>query len=364
MQSVDAGQSENSHAQPVAGERGKGAGKEAKTSPAKDDKPASSLLKQPGSLVSAASQSPSQAPPPLTFAFALPESGGADVDGGADSATGAKPPMSPAFGKGGEQPPAAAASATPASPAQGAPKNGPLAFSARLETPAPPAKQQSQAVQRQAQPEAPETSKTRAQTPLKEPAAAAPGAPEASSASPAPAQPHAAPSSPQTPSVQFGEVSHMVENPAPQVNQTTSTAASALRTTEVDSTKAPEAPHARDFAIRLSGPDQAQATVRVREIAGEVRVSVHTPDTELTKSLRSDLDSLVGRLDSAGMKTQVWHPAQSASAENSTDRQGSETGHPAEGQKNSQPRQNDFNQQKQGRKSRWLEEMEKQNGHQ
>jgi hypothetical protein len=49
--------------------------------------------------------------------------------------------------------------------------------------------------------------------------------------------------------------------------------------------------------------------VRVTERAGEVRVDVRTPDSQLTSALRQELPALATRFAESGFHAAIWHPA-------------------------------------------------------
>ena len=117
----------------------------------------------------------------------------------------------------------------------------------------------------------------------------------------------------------------------------------------------------RDFSVKIAGPDQAQATLRIRETAGEVRVSVHTPDEALSRVLRTELDSLNTRMESSGVKAQVWAPTQSAATSDSRSHSDSQSGRSTDSQsQQSRSTSTDTDDDHQQRRSRWTEEMERQ----
>jgi len=80
----------------------------------------------------------------------------------------------------------------------------------------------------------------------------------------------------------------------------------------------------KDISLRLSDKDQGTVQVRLSERAGELRVSVRTPDTGLTRGLRDGLTDLVGRLEHSGYKAETWQPADSSSASQDQGRQSSQ----------------------------------------
>ncbi len=74
----------------------------------------------------------------------------------------------------------------------------------------------------------------------------------------------------------------------------------------------------RDISLRLTDKDQGSVQVRLSERAGELHVSVRTPDAGLTRGLRDGLSDLVGRLETSGYRAETWQPA-GGNASNSHD---------------------------------------------
>ena len=66
----------------------------------------------------------------------------------------------------------------------------------------------------------------------------------------------------------------------------------------------PLKPHAID--IRVGGPDSQGVDVRVSQRAGDVQVTVRTPDTGLAQSLRDHLPELSDRLSQTGVHNEIW----------------------------------------------------------
>jgi hypothetical protein len=64
----------------------------------------------------------------------------------------------------------------------------------------------------------------------------------------------------------------------------------------------------RDIALNLSTKDQ-NVQVRLSERAGELHVTVRTPDATLSHGMREGLSDLVGRLEHGGYRAETWHPA-------------------------------------------------------
>ena len=63
----------------------------------------------------------------------------------------------------------------------------------------------------------------------------------------------------------------------------------------------------RDISLNLSTKDQ-NVQVRLSERAGELHVTVRTPDATLTHGMREGLSDLVGRLEHGGYRAETWQP--------------------------------------------------------
>src|SRR5205823_2302833 len=72
-----------------------------------------------------------------------------------------------------------------------------------------------------------------------------------------------------------------------------------------EAAKAPGA--ARDIRLEVSAGDQ-RVEVRLRERAGDVHVTVRTPDAGLAGALREDLPALSTRLNESGFRAETWRP--------------------------------------------------------
>jgi hypothetical protein len=66
---------------------------------------------------------------------------------------------------------------------------------------------------------------------------------------------------------------------------------------------------AHDIQLQVGGQGDSRVEVRVTERAGDVHVSVSTPDARLAGDLRGDLPSLATRLEQSGYHAETWHPA-------------------------------------------------------
>jgi hypothetical protein len=71
---------------------------------------------------------------------------------------------------------------------------------------------------------------------------------------------------------------------------------------------APAVSPARDIRLQVTGGER-RVDVRLTERAGQVQVSVRTPDSQLAGALRDDLPSLSARLEQSGFRAETWHPA-------------------------------------------------------
>jgi hypothetical protein len=69
-----------------------------------------------------------------------------------------------------------------------------------------------------------------------------------------------------------------------------------------------------EMKFEVTGGEQ-RVEVRLSERAGEVKMTVRTPDAPLADSLRDNLPSLSARLADNGLKSEVWHPAASSTAD-------------------------------------------------
>jgi len=84
--------------------------------------------------------------------------------------------------------------------------------------------------------------------------------------------------------------------------------ASAACPAEVEPPEAPAQPVSRDVSLHMAEGENS-VDIRMAERAGEIRVTVHTPDRDLANSLRADLPDLVGKLRQSGFQAEAWRPA-------------------------------------------------------
>lgn len=63
-----------------------------------------------------------------------------------------------------------------------------------------------------------------------------------------------------------------------------------------------------EISLRVNGPDQSSAAIRVVDRSGEIRVSVHASDPQLANTLRADVDQVRSHMTSRGWDAEVWTP--------------------------------------------------------
>jgi len=107
--------------------------------------------------------------------------------------------------------------------------------------------------------------------------------------------------------------------------------------------------------------EHGQVQVRVVERAGEIKVAVHTPNTELAQSMREQLGDLVQRLERTGYHTETWQPGEAHPAGLRHSDLGSEkdttSGRQGDPQGSPQHQSRQHRQQQQDR-PRWFETLE------
>jgi hypothetical protein len=69
-----------------------------------------------------------------------------------------------------------------------------------------------------------------------------------------------------------------------------------------------------NISLRLTNADQSSVQVRLTERAGELLVSVRTPDVSLSRGLRDGLPDLIGHLQVNGYKADTWQPGSNGNA--------------------------------------------------
>lgn len=155
--------------------------------------------------------------------------------------------------------------------------------------------------------------------PERQPKSAAPSDPQAASISEAAPHVETAPSAAanlvnasmamQAPAVSSASAPAVV--PAPPAPHTAAATADVAPT--ADPPPSPAA--ANDIKIALNDNGQ-RVELRVTERAGDIHVTVRTPDSQLATAMREDLPALSSKLEQSGLHSEMWRPAASASSEN------------------------------------------------
>jgi len=119
----------------------------------------------------------------------------------------------------------------------------------------------------------------------------------------------------------------------------------------------------RDISLKLTNQDQSSVQVRLSERAGELHVSVRTPDAGLTRNLREGLSDLVGRLEQSGYRAETWRPADNGSTAQDQGRENASQQHPQQNGggsgTDSRQQQNSRDQQQPGAQTpEWVGELE------
>jgi hypothetical protein len=105
---------------------------------------------------------------------------------------------------------------------------------------------------------------------------------------------------------------------------------------------------AHDIQLQVGGEGTSRVEVRVSERAGDVQVSVRTPDSHLAGELREDLPALATRLEQSGFRAETWHPGASGDRQPAADPQAGAAarGTPDQSRQDSREQQRDPQQQK------------------
>ncbi|MBZ5596277.1 MAG: hypothetical protein LAP39_28865 [Acidobacteriia bacterium] len=115
----------------------------------------------------------------------------------------------------------------------------------------------------------------------------------------------------------------------------------------------------RDISLNLSSKDQS-VQVRLSERAGELHVTVRTPDAGLTHGLREGLSDLVGRLEHGGYRAEAWQPGGNDAGDRSQDspsRRGSSQ-QQNNGGKGSGQQENSQDPESESQRPKWMGELE------
>jgi hypothetical protein len=105
----------------------------------------------------------------------------------------------------------------------------------------------------------------------------------------------------------YGHASENQPGPSlPTAEPATSTAPSFVEVPQ--SQPKPAATPVNDISLQVTQPGAQKVEVRVVQQSGELRVAVHTGDSDLAHGLQQGLSDLVGRLQEPGFRAEAWHP--------------------------------------------------------
>ncbi len=108
--------------------------------------------------------------------------------------------------------------------------------------------------------------------------------------------------------------------------------------------------------FQVASADDNAVNVRVSQRAGDVQVTVRTPDSELAQSLRQHLPELSDRLSQSGVQGDLWQPS-TASATNDQSSDTSSGEGSQEGQAAFSDAQSNQQKQQEKNQSAWLNQM-------
>ena len=136
-----------------------------------------------------------------------------------------------------------------------------------------------------------------------------------------------------------------------------------VETTADDRPKA--AQPVKQISLQLTPSSNAsdqKVQVQLMHQAGELRVAVHTGDSDLAHGLRERLSDLVSRLQETGYHTETWRPVDSSAALGAASEARSASGDTRDG--DSQPQsgwsqqQSQEQQHEESDRPRWVQELE------
>ncbi|HVP46847.1 MAG TPA: hypothetical protein VMT32_09695 [Bryobacteraceae bacterium] len=113
----------------------------------------------------------------------------------------------------------------------------------------------------------------------------------------------------------------------------------------------------RAISLNLSSKDQS-VQVRLSERAGELHVTVRTPDAGLTHGLREGLSDLVGRLEHGGFRAEAWRPAGSDASDHGQDSPSRRGSSQQENGKESRQQENLQDPESEAQTPKWMGELE------
>jgi len=124
----------------------------------------------------------------------------------------------------------------------------------------------------------------------------------------------------------------------------------------------PRAPQPlNNLLMQVNPPGSEKVLVRLVQQSGELRLAVHTDDSELSHGLQQGLSELTGKLQENGYRTDTWQPAQSSQSPGLAMESHNASNHSRQG--DSQPQsgsQQHGGEQRQNQSNRpkWVQELE------
>lgn len=118
----------------------------------------------------------------------------------------------------------------------------------------------------------------------------------------------------------------------------------------------------RDISLQVAQPGDQKVEVRLVQQSGELRVSVHTGDSDLAHGLQQGLSDLVGRLQETGFRAEAWRPGGSVIQSGPVSENQTNPGDSSKGQSQSysggSEQQPDKRHQDHSQRPAWVEELE------
>jgi len=123
----------------------------------------------------------------------------------------------------------------------------------------------------------------------------------------------------------------------------------------------------KDISLQVTQPGEQKVEVRIVQQSGELRVAVHTGDSDLAHGLQQGLSDLVGRLQETGFRTEAWYPGgtgvhSTPVVEARTNAGGSQNGD-SQGNFGGSRQQEGERRQNQSQRPEWVEELDNRIAH-
>ena len=178
--------------------------------------------------------------------------------------------------------------------------------------------------------------------------------PDGASAQPHGEKPQAAPQ------VQIATSAALPDAPSPSKGAAMPAASAAPTLPDAADTLV-KAPPTRDISLQVSDSGDRKVVVRLAERAGEILVSVRTPDEPLAREMRQELGSLTGKLAQSGYETEQFAPHSAGDSSLPNHRNASESQDSPHGDRNDANRGGSGQRQQHDERDKrpaWMDEME------